>query len=111
MKTLRDRYKCQVGWSDHTVSMAVLQRAVHKWDAAMIEFHLDLDGKGEEYQTGHCWLPLEIENAIKSINDGYLADGSGEKIPAPAELPDRDWRADPADGLRPLSAIRKKYQP
>jgi hypothetical protein len=26
---------------------------------ARIELHLDLDGTGEEYHTGHCWLPEE----------------------------------------------------
>ena len=33
-------------------------------------------------------------------------DGNGVKAPVPPELPDRDWRADPSDGLRPLKALR-----
>ena len=38
-------------------------------------------------------------------------DGNGVKQPAPAELPDRDWRADPSDGLRPLKGLRRSLLP
>ncbi len=94
------------GWSDHTVSPAALYRAVHRWQAKMIEFHLDLDGTGEEYSAGHCWLPGEIGRVIETIRKGETADGDGRKLPATSERADRDWRADPADGLRPLKALR-----
>jgi sialic acid synthase SpsE len=33
-------------------------------------------------------------------------DGDGVKRPMPIELPDVSWRADPADGLRPLRSLR-----
>jgi len=98
-----------LGWSDHTVSPAVIYRAIHHYNISMVEFHLDLDRKGEEYQAGHCWLPDEIEHVIKTVRDGLQADGSGEKIPMQSELPDRDWRADPEDGLRPLKNVRKSF--
>ena len=107
--TLRKEYKCNMGLSDHSVRSAVIYRAINKWGASMIEFHLDLEGKGEEYKTGHCWLPADIKNVIETVNEGFLADGSGEKKPAPSELHDRDWRADPNDGLRPLIKIRKSF--
>lgn len=107
--TMRQACDCPVGWSDHTVSAAVIYRAVHRWRATMIEFHLDLDGQGEEYRMGHCWLPEQIQYVIETVQSGTLADGSGEKVPACSELPDRDWRADPLDGLRPLSSERKKW--
>jgi len=35
-------------------------------------------------------------------------DGNGIKEPTQSELPDRDWRADPEDGLRPMKHIRDK---
>jgi len=108
IESLRRAWECLVGWSDHTVSPGVIHRAIHKWDAVMVEFHLDLDGKGEEYKTGHCWLPGQIQAVIKDAREGCGADGSGEKVPSSCELPDRDWRADPSDGLRPLVGIRKK---
>jgi len=103
---IRDATGVAVGWSDHTRSPAVIERAVHRWNAAAVEFHLDLDGKGAEYAAGHCWLPSEIQPVIARIRDGERADGSGFKEPVPAELPDRDWRADPQDGLRPLRHLR-----
>jgi len=110
IETLRNRYKCNVGWSDHTVNPAILYRAIHKWNASMIEFHLDLDRQGEEYKSGHCWLPDEIKQVIDNINTGFMSDGTGEKIPAPSEMSDREWRADPKDGLRPLMLTRKKFK-
>ena len=107
--TLREAFKCDVGLSDHSVSTAVLSRAVHKYEASMIEFHLDLDGKGAEYASGHCWLPEQIKETIKLINDGLLADGDGIKKPARSEAADREWRADPSDGLRPFKKIRENF--
>jgi len=110
IKTLREAFKCDVGLSDHSVSTAVLLRAVFKYDASMIEFHLDIDGKGEEFKAGHCWLPDDIKNTIRFINEGFLADGSGIKQPAPSEIQDRLWRADPSDGLRPFKEIRESFE-
>lgn len=97
-----------IGWSDHSVYPSVIQRAVHRWGAEIIEFHLDLDGEGEEFDAGHCWLPEEIKNVIDAVKTGFNADGSGLKAPVPSEQFDRDWRADPVDGLRPLKNMRSK---
>ena len=108
---IREATGVPVGWSDHTRAPAVIERAVHKWGASTIEFHLDLDGSGAEYAAGHCWLPEEIAPVIARIRAGMSADGSGFKEPAPAELSDREWRADPADGLRPLRHIRANWAP
>jgi N-acetylneuraminate synthase len=109
--TIRKRTGAFVGWSDHTRNPAVIERAVHRWGASVVEFHLDLDGTGAEYEAGHCWLPKEIAPVIARIRQGERADGSGFKEPTAAELSDREWRADPADGLRPLRHIRKTWKP
>lgn len=109
INTLRKEFNCNVGWSDHSVSPAVIYRAVNRWNASMVEFHLDLEGKGEEFETGHCWLPNDIKNVIGTVNEGFQADGSGEKKPTHSEIGDRDWRADPEDGLRPLKKIREGF--
>lgn len=109
MQTMQNLYNLSVGWSDHSVEPGVILRAVHRYGASLVEFHLDLDGNGEEYRTGHCWLPEQIGPVISAIRQGLDADGSGEKGPAPSELADRMWRADPSDGLRPLLAIREKW--
>ena len=98
------------GWSDHTVSPGVVLRAVMAWKAPVVEFHLDLDRNGAEYAAGHCWLPEQMASVIATLKEGEGADGTGEKTPLPSELPDRDWRADPSDGLRPLKSIRKTWR-
>ena len=108
---LRKATGCKVGWSDHTRRPAVIERAVHRWNAAAVEFHLDLDGKGAEYAAGHCWLPDEIAPVIARIRESFVADGTGFKEPQPSESDDRAWRADPADGMRPLHPIRAAWEP
>ena len=103
---IREATGLPAGWSDHTRRPAVIERAVHRWGARAVEFHLDLDGKGAEYAAGHCWLPQEIAPVIARIRESLVADGTGFKGPQPSELADRDWRADPADGMRPLRHVR-----
>src|SRR5215469_11214251 len=107
---IRDATGCKVGWSDHTRRPAVIERAVHRWGAAAVEFHLDLDGSGAEYAAGHCWLPDEIAPVIARIRESAVADGAGFKGPQPSELSDREWRADPGDGMRPLRHVRAVWE-
>jgi sialic acid synthase SpsE len=107
IQSLSARYGLEVGWSDHTVSSGVVSRAIHKFGASVVEMHVDLDGLGFEFEAGHCWLPKQAECLISEIREGLLADGDGQKKPAHAEIPDRAWRADPSDGLRPLLEMRK----
>ena len=106
IETLRQATGLPVGWSDHSRDPAVIYRAVHRWGAETVEFHLDLEGEGGEFGAGHCWLPQQMAPVIKNLNRGLSADGDGRKQPNPAELPDRMWRTDPVDGLRPLRSIR-----
>ena len=107
---IREATGCKVGWSDHTRRPAVVERAVHRWGAAAVEFHLDLDGEGAEYAAGHCWLPDEIAPVIARIRESAAADGTGFKGPQPSELSDREWRADPSDGMRPLRHVRAVWE-
>ena len=106
IETIRNATNCDVGWSDHTVNPGVIHRAIHKWDAQVVEFHLDLDGKGDEFKSGHCWLPEQIKPVIRQVREAMNSDGDGIKEPVPSELPDLLWRADPSDGLRPFKSIR-----
>ncbi len=110
IETLRRTCECPVGWSDHSVKPGVIYRAVHRWGATIVEFHLDLDGEGEEYRSGHCWLPEQIRPVIETAQIGFVADGNGEKAPVRSEISDRDWRADPSDGLRPLLKTRDAWR-
>lgn len=108
--TLREHTGLPVGWSDHTNDPAVIQRAVHRWGASFVEMHLDIDGQGAEFAPGHCWLPDTAEAVITDIRRGIEADGHGRKEPAPSEVADRVWRADPSDGLRPMLAERNRWR-
>ncbi len=103
--------RLRAGWSDHTVSKAVLHRAVHAHPTSLVEFHLDLDGDGDEFKTGHCWLPDAIGEAIREIRAGFEAEGDGHKAPTAIEQAERSWRADPSDGLRPLLGLRAHWSP
>lgn len=106
ISSLRDRFRINVGWSDHTVSPSVILNSVLRHQACMIEMHIDLDGTGFEFESQHCWLPDSAKSVIESVRIALSADGNGLKAPTPAEIPDRNWRADPKDGLRPLMEIR-----
>ena len=111
IETIRRASAARVGWSDHSVSPAVIYRAVHRWASEMVEFHLDLDGTGAEFASGHCWLPKQIGPVIEAVHHGVAADGTGLKAPAEVEIADRVWRADPSDGLRPMRGLRSTWTP
>lgn len=106
ISSLRTRLGIKVGWSDHTVSPMVILNAVLRHQASMIEMHIDLDGKGFEFESQHCWLPDSAKSIIENVYVALSAEGDGIKAPTPAEIPDRQWRADPHDGLRPLMRVR-----
>lgn len=117
MDVLKKRYRVKVGWSDHSVSPGILYRAAYKWNASMIEFHLDIDGKGKEFNIGHCWLAEDICKIIYnvrrnkySLDNVIEADGTDERLFTYDELEERQWRTDPSDGLRPLEHIRNNWR-
>jgi sialic acid synthase SpsE len=105
-----------VGWSDHTCAERVVRRAVRRWGASDVELHIDLDGRGMEAGE-HNWTPRRLRALIASLDqatgdatpdDDTALDGDGVKRAMPVELADVGWRADPADGLRPLRALRSE---
>ena len=107
--TIRKATNCRIGWSDHTVNSGVIHRAINKWDAKVIEFHLDIDGAGDEYSQGHCWLPDQISTLIEEVKQAEAADGDGLKKAVASEINDRLWRTDASDGLRPMKSIRDNF--
>ncbi len=111
IETIREATGARIGWSDHTADPAVILRAIHRWGAEVIEIHIDLDGSGEEFAPGHCWLPDQIASLVSLARRGVETDGSGVKEPVPAEAPERLWRTDPTDGLRPFKQVRDEFQP
>ena len=108
IETLRHKFNVDVGWSDHSKRSDVIHRAISKFDAGTIEFHLDLDGQGDEFKTGHCWLPEDIKEVIDTVRLYFDMDGHGLKKAMPSEEFDRTWRADPIDGQRPLRITRSQ---
>jgi N-acetylneuraminate synthase len=112
--TLARSFGLPVGWSDHSVDPEVVCRAVRRWNATLVELHLDLEGRGFEFPMRHCWLPgplksLVHEAAIPRAEPAvHVADGDGRKAPRPSEEHERAWRTDPSDGLRPLLAERAR---
>ncbi len=113
----------RVGWSDHSRSAAVVKRAVDYWQAEAVEFHFDLEGQGEEFGAGHCWLPEDIAPVIAGVSSGDeivqalnakpaagpQCDGLGQVAPTDSEMEERTWRADPEDGLRPTRPVRLSW--
>ncbi len=101
----------KAGWSDNSVSPGVIARAVNHWGCDTVSFRLDLEGEGDSFQRGHCWLPDRIAEVIAG---GFLpvrkdSDGNGRLAPDPSELEERRWRADPGDGLRPVAVQRTPW--
>lgn len=111
IETLRARYDCSAGWSDHSADPAIVERAVRRWGAAEVELHVDLDD-GAGHEAGpHNWTPARIAATISAcelppLHDCDAGDGDGIKRPMDSERHDVPWRADPSDGLRPLLATR-----
>jgi sialic acid synthase SpsE len=103
--------RVRTGWSDHTVQPGVIHRAVHAHASDMIEFHLDLEGEGDEFAGGHCWLPEDMRATIEQVRAGLVAEGNPNKAPTLIESDERAWRADPSDGLRPLRPLRAVWSP
>lgn len=96
-----------VGYSDHSVKAGVIQRAIHRWGAQVVEFHLDLDDKeGDEYIEKHCWTVSQMQPVIQQVNDGLAADGGWRYDPT--QNSERHFRADPDDGLRPMRYMRER---
>ena len=99
IKTLRDIFIKDVGWSDHTCDPGIIYHAVAN-DASIIEFHLDLeDGLGYESEHGHCWKPSKIQEVIKNV-DSWKQSEKKVDISEFYEL--RSQRTNPTDGKRPL---------
>ncbi len=109
INTIRRKTKLSTGWSDHSNDPLVILTAVEKWKASYIEMHIDIEGKGYEFKSGHCWLPDKAKSLIYFIKNKKVIDGNGVKKPSKSELKERKFRADPIDGLRPIRKFRKLF--
>lgn len=104
IKTMGAHYlNCDIGWSDHTAEPGVIHQAIFQ-GARVIEFHLDLDGTGWEAEHGHCWMPSEIKRVIYDSKVAYKAGLNADAFFTTDG--ERQQRADPEDGLRPMKEVR-----
>lgn len=85
MQTLRERFGLSVGYSDHTEGIEIPVAAV-ALGAVVIEKHFSLDRNMEGPDHKASLEPDELRQMVREIRNVEVALGSGEKIPAPAEL-------------------------
>ena len=75
INTIRNKFSNEnnpyidVGWSDHSRKVSVLLNSVINYNVKLIEFHLDLEGNGYEFNSGHCWLPKQIKKVKKILKE------------------------------------------
>ena len=84
MGTLRDRFGCPVGLSDHTLGIAVSLGAVAR-GAAIVEKHLTLDKAlpGPDHRAS--LEPSEFAELVRGIRAIEASLGDGDKRPMPCE--------------------------
>ncbi len=85
MDTLRDTFSLPVGYSDHTMGIAVPIAAVAR-GAVIIEKHFTLDHNlpGPDHKASI--EPIELKQMVNSIRQIELTLGSGVKKPTASEL-------------------------
>lgn len=124
MTTMGAELGVPVGYSDHTLGVAVATAAV-ALGARVIEKHFTLDRTRPGPDHAASLEPDELAAMVRAVRDVEAALGDGVKRPAPAELPNRPiarrslvaarpvaegeaWTPDavtakrPADGLSPM---------
>lgn len=84
MNTIRDAFKVNVGYSDHTLGIEVPIAAV-ALGASVIEKHFTLDRNMEGPDHKASLEPNELTQMIRSIRNIELAMGDGLKIPSKSE--------------------------
>ncbi len=92
IETLRERYRCPVGWSDHSGRAQIVRRAVRRWGASDVELHVDLDGGGREAGE-HNWTPAALAELIASLA------ASGADAPETADPSEAEGNPRPVGSL------------
>lgn len=85
MLAIRDKFKVDVGYSDHTLGIEVPIAAV-ALGATVIEKHLTLDRNMEGPDHRASLEPDELKAMVKAIRNIERALGNGIKKPSPSEL-------------------------
>jgi len=103
MDTLRERFGCPVGLSDHTLGLEVAFAAVAR-GAVIVEKHLTLDKAlaGPDHRAS--LEPGEMAALVRGIRNVEAALGDGEKRPMPSELDTRRVARKSLVAARPIRA-------
>ncbi len=84
MRTIRERFGCEVGYSDHTRGIEIPIAAV-AMGATVIEKHFTLDRNMDGPDHKASLEPDELARMVDSIRNVEKAIGNGEKTPSPSE--------------------------
>lgn len=87
--TLRDRYNCDVGYSDHTLGIEVPIAAV-ALGATVIEKHFTLSSNMEGPDHRASLEPKEFKSMVSAIRNIEKALGTGNKVASPSETENKD---------------------
>lgn len=85
MLTLKEAFKCKVGYSDHTVGIEIPIAAV-ALGAEIIEKHFTLDKSMDGPDHRASLDPFELKEMVKAIRNIEKALGNGIKTPNKSEL-------------------------
>lgn len=83
--TLKRAFHLPVGYSDHTVGIAIPMAAI-ACGATIIEKHFTLDRTLPGPDHNASLEPLELENMVRGIRQIEMALGTGIKVPAKSEI-------------------------
>lgn len=89
MLTLKDRYNCDVGYSDHTLGIEVPIAAV-ALGATVIEKHFTLGSNMEGPDHRSSLEPKEFKSMVSAIRNIEKALGTGNKVASPSETENKD---------------------
>jgi len=103
MQSIADETAVPVGYSDHTLGLAVSTAAV-ALGATVIEKHFTLDRSMPGPDHKASLSPEELASLVRQIRDVEKALGSSEKKPSASELPVRDVVRRSVTAARTLSA-------
>lgn len=84
IKTLREKFQCNVGYSDHTKGIEIPAAAV-ALGAVIIEKHFTLDKNMEGPDHKASLEPKELKDMVREIRNIESAMGNGVKVPSKSE--------------------------
>lgn len=89
MRTMAEKFRVKVGYSDHTNGIEVPIAAV-ALGASIIEKHFTIDKNLEGPDHKASLDPVEFKNMVKSIRNIQIALGSGYKKPTSSEIKNKN---------------------